>query len=322
MGRKHRNDRITWLKIVLSAMFGILLADALELEYAMSAGVIAILTIQPTKKETISTALGRLYAFLIALCLAGISFKLFGITYTAYFLFLFLYIFICQIMGWHSAMGMNSVLISHFISSGSMSVSAVRNEVMIFAIGVGIGILANLHLRKRVETIERLMDETDEQMIQILRLMAVQVRVADRVAEMEKSFLHIKEHMEEAKEVAEENYNNQWFCEDIYDMEYLNMREKQCLVLYEMYKTVRLLKTAPHTAEKLAVYLEKMADVFERKNNGRDMLCEFSKLDVYMKGSPLPVEREEFEDRARLFALMRHIEEFIYIKMEFANRFG
>ena len=108
---------------------------------------------------------------------------------------------------------------------------------------------------------------------------------------------------------------------DIYDMEYLNMREKQCIVLYEMYKTVRLLKTAPHTAEKLAEYLEKMADVFERKNNGRDMLCEFGKLDVYMKGRPLPVEREEFEDRARLFALMRHLEEFIYIKMEFADRF-
>ena len=36
-----------------------------------------------------------------------------------------------------------------------------------------------------------------------------------------------------------------------------------------------------------------------------------------MKETPLPVTREEFEDRARLFALMQDIEEFLQIKAEF-----
>ena len=36
-----------------------------------------------------------------------------------------------------------------------------------------------------------------------------------------------------------------------------------------------------------------------------------------MKSTPLPVERNEFEDRARLFMLLRRIEEFLMIKKEF-----
>ena len=42
-------------------------------------------------------------------------------------------------------------------------------------------------------------------------------------------------------------------------------------------------------------------------------------MDVWMKSKPLPVERKEFEDRARLFALMRDMEEFIGIKVEFSE---
>lgn len=322
MGKISRSVVINWLKIVMAAGLGVWLANLLQLEFAISAGVIAILTIQPTKKETINTALGRLYAFIIAMLIAGVSFRIFGFTYLAFFIYLLPYIFICQVLGWYSAMGMNSVLISHFISVGTMNREAIANEVMIFFIGVGIGILANLHLRKRVATIERMMSETDHQIVTILRRMSERILNSDMSDYNGECFQELKEQMEEAKELAEENFNNQFTSRDIYDMEYLSMREKQCLVLFEMYKTIRQLETSPHTAGQLSGYLAKMAEVFQKSNTGREMMREFIDLDLYMKSQPLPVERGEFEDRARLFALMRHIEEFIRIKMEFADRFS
>nr|MCR4618628.1 hypothetical protein [Lachnospiraceae bacterium] len=45
----------------------------------------------------------------------------------------------------------------------------------------------------------------------------------------------------------------------------------------------------------------------------------FEKLDKAMKEMPLPVEREEFEDRARLFALMRGLEKFLNLKREYVR---
>ena len=45
-------------------------------------------------------------------------------------------------------------------------------------------------------------------------------------------------------------------------------------------------------------------------------------LDREMKEEPLPLERIEFEDRARLFALIRLLEEFLNIKKEFMKEYS
>ena len=90
-------------------------------------------------------------------------------------------------------------------------------------------------------------------------------------------------------------------------------------ILYEMYKSVRELDTSPITAKRISDFLKDMSDVFEKGNDGKELLQEFLQMDLSMKSEPLPVERKEFEDRARLFGLMRDMEEFIQIKVEFAG---
>ena len=76
--------------------------------------------------------------------------------------------------------------------------------------------------------------------------------------------------------------------------------------------------------EKLAIqvisdFFEKMAGEFHRENDGVALMEAFKEMDAYMKKQPLPMQRQEFEDRARLFIMMRYIEEFIAIKMEFSS---
>ena len=317
-----KNIVINSIKIILAAVAAILIAYELELEFAMSAGIVAILTIQPTKKETIRVAMGRLCAFLAALIIANGSFCIFGYTVVAFFIYLIFYISVCQIFSWNSAMAMNSVLISHFVTLGSMSLSSLSNEALIFVIGVGCGIIANLHLRKKTGYIEKLKDETDGQIIKILSRMSERILNKDISDYNGQCFTVLRKQIREAKNAAEENFNNQFGSQDKYDMEYIAMRDRQCQVLYEMYKSIRKMDTSPHTAGAISEFLKNMAEVFERGNDGKQLMDEFTKMDMYMKSQPLPVTRKEFEDRARLFCLMRSIEEFIQIKMEFAEKYA
>lgn len=311
MGKINRCKLINSIKIISAAIVAIVVASLLKLEFAISAGIVAILTIQPTKKETVKIAVGRLCAFAVALVLAYVCFLLLDFTVVAFFLYLFAYIFVCQIFSWNSAMAMNSVLISHFITVGSMDRVAIGNELAIFIIGVGCGIVANLHLRKRVDYIEKLKKETDEQMIRILSRMSERIINKDISDYNGECFNILRNSIREAKNVAEENYNNQFGLEDTADIEYIAMREKQGQVLYEMYKSIRNMDTTPHTAAKLSEFLKKMVDEFHNGNLHESLQEDFDDMDKYMKSQPLPVEREEFEDRARLFSLMRSIEEFI-----------
>ena len=162
---------------------------------------------------------------------------------------------------------------------------------------------------------------TDEQIIRILSRMSERILSQDKSDYNGECFASLKTQIQRAKNVAEENFNNQFGSGDIYDMEYIKMREEQIQVLYEMYKNVRAIHTIPATAETISVFLREMSEVYHRNNTGKDLMEQFLELDASMKSQPLPVERNEFEDRAKLFGLLRSIEEFIQIKKDFAKKY-
>lgn len=308
-------------KIVIAAGVSICLADAVELDFPVSAGIMSILTIQPTKKETLKTAFGRFLAFLTALFIANLCFGVLGYTMTAYLAYLAFYIFICQTAKWYSAMAMNSVLISHFLTFGNMGTDAVWNEARLFFIGVGIGIAVNLHLKKNVDYIEELKESADNQIREILRRMAERVVKTDVSDYGETCFPELRNSIRRAKNVAEENYNNQFKSDDTYDRDYIRMRDKQCQALYQMYKSIRTMETTPVTAEKISGFLLLVAESYHKNNTAKELLIQFHELDEQMKSHPLPVKRKEFEDRAKLYHLLRNMEEFLMLKAVFSDKY-
>lgn len=314
----NKNIIFNTIKIGGAAVVAILIAMALQLEFAVSAGIVAILTIQPTKKETIRTAVGRLCAFVIALLIALLCFEYIGYRIEAFFVYLIVFIFICQCFKWYSAMAMNSVLISHFLTFTHMEICAIMNEVLIFFIGVGIGIVVNLHLHKKTNYIEQLKEQADEQIRNILQRMSVRIMDRDISDYNGECFGKLSACIRNAKNIAEENFNNQFGSKDTFDREYIRMRERQTHVLYDMYKRVRRIRTKPLTAQVISEFLEQLSREFHRENTGEELLKEFHIMDDEMKSRPLPVTREEFEDRAELYTLLRDIEEFIKIKVDFS----
>lgn len=297
------------------------IAQLLHLEFVASAGVISLLTIMPTKKETFKTAGIRFLAFMVALVLAFACYTLVGFNIKAFAVFLIFFILICQLCKWNYALTICSVIASHFLILGDMSFAHVMNEVLIFTIGVGMGMLANLHLRKDVHYIERLKDETDAEMKSILAGMAKHILDED-FTDYNGELLHqLRKSIRHAKNVADMNYNNQFKTTDIYDIEYIRMRDKQCMVIHEMYKIVRHIHTTPSTAHEISDFLKYMSETYHKENDGKLTLEKFKEMDLGMKSKPLPVERKEFEDRAMLFNLLRKIEEFVTLKIEFSEKF-
>ena len=304
-------------KISVAEIFAIICAKALKLDFAVSAGIVAILSVQPTKKETLKTALARLLAFAVALVISIILFNLLGFTVPVFFIYLAVFILICQWRGWLSAMAMDSVLISHFLTFGKSDLSEIINEVLLFIIGVAFGILVNIFLHKKTNYIEELKTDTDEKIRLALHRMSLRIlnpKLSDYNGDC---FISLNQSLFTAKKQAEENYNNQFSKKDTYDSRYLAMRENQTKVLQEMFKCARNITTTPHTAPLLAEFLEKVSQEYHKDNDVSSLLKELAELRTKMKCQPLPVERTEFEDRANLFMLMERLEEFLLIKNQF-----
>lgn len=301
-------------KITLGAMIAILIARFFQLEFYISAGILTILTIQNTKKETIFTALERLVAFVVALIIAYINFNIIGFDITGFIAYLFIYIFICQYFKWYSSMAINSVLISHFLTFNSYTLPDINNELGLFIIGVGIGVIANLHLNQN-SYINVLKKEADDQIKYILLRMSK--RVLNELDDYDgKCFIKLNHLIINAKAISIENENNALFIKNT-DLKYIQMREHQTQVLQEMYKVICHLNTKPITAKIISDFLYKITIEFHERNNCIELLEEFKIIHMKMKEERLPVSRKEFEDRARLFYLMQLIEEFLLIKKEY-----
>lgn len=310
------------IKLICAALLAMSIAQLLQLEFVASAGVISLLTIMPTKKETLKTAGMRFLAFAVALVIAFGCYSLVGYHIGAFAVFLVIFIPVCQICKWSYAMTICSVVASHFLILGDMSIAHIMNEILIFTIGVGMGVIANLHLRKDVNYIEQLKDETDAEMKSILAGMAEHILDAENTDYNGELLHQLRKSIRHAKNVADRNYNNQFRTTDIYDIEYIRMRDKQCMVIHEMYKIVRHIETTPSTAHLISDFLKYMSETYHKDNDGKLTLEKFKEMDMAMKSKPLPVERKEFEDRAMLFNLMRKIEEFVILKIEFSEKFS
>lgn len=308
------------LKITAGAILAILLASCLGLKYSATAGIITILSIQNTKKETIQTALSRAAAFGCALVLSFVCYRLFGYTVLAFGVYLLGFTLVCLRFGWTAAIAMDSVLITHFLAEKVMNIPMVANEIGLFVIGAGIGVLLNLHLHPKENEWRKQMDEADEAIRAIIQRMAQRIRTLDRTNYDGSCFISLDKQLEAAKKLALTNMDNTLGTPSCYELDYVQMRQFQSQVLRQIYNSIQMIAYLPDQAPVIADFFEQISREYARTNDVKKLLDTLHELILSMKKETLPQKREEFESRAVLFYILKQLEEFLLLKKNFVNR--
>ena len=319
------NKKTFWIKsvkITAAAVLSIFIAGELGLKYSATAGIITILSIQNTKRETFLSAFNRGLAYVCALFLAACAFALLGFTLPAFGVYLLLFALLCQMRGWTEAITMASVLITHFLGEKSMSLGMLWNETAVFAIGTGIGILVNLHLHPREKEFDRLAEAVDQQMRGVLRSLAdllshEKESDRERAEELTGTFDRLAEALKQAELCAVANYNNALMHSDPLQLDYVHMREKQSVVLHGIFDNVKELPYLPAQASQVARLIYEIEEDYHRSNNVEGLLASTQQLFETMKTEELPRTREEFEARALLFYILTQINKLLQLKREF-----
>lgn len=319
---KWKPQLLKSLKIAIAAVLAIALAGELHLRYSATAGIITVLSIQNTKRETLRSARNRGLAFLCALILAGIAFSILGFSLWAFAVYLFLFAILCMYANWTEAIAMDSVLITHFLTERSMTTELLLNEILLFIIGTGFGILINLHLHKREAAFECLAGEVDEQIKGILRRMSEWLPKQDKSEYGSDCFLRLEEALEKAKLCAADNYNNHLTGSNTYELDYIRMREQQSVILKEIYSNIKSIAYLPIQAAQVADLLKRIEEEYHKENTVEELLARLEKLLADMKRQQLPETREEFEARAILFYILMQLKNMLQLKKDFMLTVG
>lgn len=306
------------LKIAVGCSAAILIARLLGLEHGTSAGVITLLSIQDTRRDTFRVAGKRFLDFFLALGLALLTFPSLRYGVLAFGVFLFLFTLLCYLLSSEEGLSSNVVLASHYWIAGALTPRLVLNELALLVIGVGLGILVNTYMRDisgRIRQDQAFIDESLRNL-----LLALSDRLEGRPPRPHMEFSRLRAHLKDTLARSRAHEDNRLRKETRYYSEYAALRRNQCALLENMWEAADGLSFLPEQAAATAALLRDVAASFHRLDNAGSLLEELEGRRAAFRTAPLPATREEFEARALLYQIVRDLIYLLRAKKEFAGR--
>ena len=308
------------VKTGVSAVLAMILANALQLLYAPSAGIIAVLSVTNSKKSSLQTGIYRLFSLTLATLISYICFSLLGYQPIAFGIFLLLFIPIAVSLGLSDGIVVSSVLVTHYLVEESMSWGIIFNEYLLMTIGVGFALIANLYMPNAENRLKEDQQIIETMFKKLLTEMSSYLKQEITEQKLLENCNGLLSFIRQGQLRAQTYQENQWVVRDVYYASYFAMRRSQVSVLHDMIESLDRIEVVEIQVEKIVSLLEYTSETFAEENDGNEILARI--FDVYeeYRQMTLPTSREEFENRAELFQFLQSFKSFIEIKAEFSQR--
>lgn len=318
------------IQIAVAMALAIFLGYYFELKYAAAAGIVTLATVQNTRKETLRISIKRVIGFIAMIVLAIIIFNTIGFNVIAFGLLVLLLGIFCTYFDMGLVLSSNAVMATHFLDTGSTSQFILLNEIYLFIIGVGIGVLVNIITPVGNRDFDSIKKKLDEDMKYIFILIAKKLRndfeVENKVLYQDVFDIYFRNKITSLREfikMAENSYfeeaENLIFQEDKYLVEYFYMRLDQLVILEKIYDSTKKIEIIRPEAERIASYIEHIAKMYKETNNVGSLIEEGYMLLADFRDSELPKDRPEFETRARLYMILEGLISCIEVKYFFVR---
>ena len=103
------------IRIAVGSALSFFVCRLFGIQNSASAAVITLLSIQDTKKETLSDVVKRFFSYLFAIGLDYILFTYIGFNAFAFFVFMFIFVSAAYKLNWLNTLSSSTVVTTHFL---------------------------------------------------------------------------------------------------------------------------------------------------------------------------------------------------------------
>lgn len=304
------------IKTAIGTPVAISIAQLLGLSNFVSAGILTILCIQPSRKRSVLSAWDRFAACILASIFSFFFFELFG--YNTIVLGIMLAFFIPATVLFKIAQGIttSSVIIINLYSAGHIDYAFLINQFLLIIVGVGVGLLVNLYM----PSLDKQLRKKQIKLEQNFRIILYEIAAYIRNKNMDwdgKEITETQEILDEALDLGERDRENHMLRTHHAYYEYFSMRAKQFELLKKMLPLVTKLPKKDSLSEQIADFFENLSDAVHPGNTAVLFLEDLKKINESFLREDLPKTKEEFETKANLYRLLREIESYLIIKKRF-----
>lgn len=309
-------------KMALSATIAIFIANHMELNFGVTAGIISILSIQDTKREALLISLKRIVACFIAIIFSFILYVVLGSNPIIFGLFLIMYIPLTIKFNIQESMVVGAVLSTHLLTNENINYYWILNEGALVIIGVCVAMIFNLYTPNLEKEFEVNREMIELQYRTILSDMAESLIMNKFPSDEEEIFEITEKLIDKNRKIAQNILNNYLILKnDYYYLSYMEMRVGQFETIKRMRKHFLRFYMTYSQSELLSDYTYKVAFNIHKDNNCVDLINELNILREEYKKMELPQNREEFENRALLFQFLNDLEDFLLLKKAFKDKY-
>lgn len=308
-------------KVIVSAFVALLVAQALQLSTPSAAAIIAILSVMDTKKVSLAATGQRLAAAVLALVIGMGIFAVFGFDVISFGLYLLCYIPLAYLLKVDIGVAPSTVLVIHLWTQQQLTFELFVNELLLVTIGAGVAILLNWYMPSYRQEIERVREEIEDKMREVLLKMSGFLTIGNGKNDGEVLQL-LKEKLSEAREYVRLEAENHLTKEVTYDYQYFEMRRDQSKLLEIMAANLNEFRWDGEEMAILSEMFKQTAQQLTEQNTASQLIDDIEDLLEQFRERPLPQTRREFEKRAQLYQLLRDLKRFVQLKVDFFQTYG
>ena len=308
-------------KVIVSAFVALLVAQALHLTTPSAAAIIAILSVMDTKKVSLAATGQRLAAAVLALVIGMGIFAIFGFDVMSFGLYLLCYIPLAYLVKVDIGVAPSTVLVIHLWTQQQLTFELFVNELLLVTIGAGVAILLNWYMPSYHQEIERVREEIEDKMREVLLKMSGFLTIGNGKNDGEVLQL-LKEKLSEAREYVRLEAENHLTKEVTYDYQYFEMRRDQSKLLEIMAANLNEFRWDGEEMAILSEMFKQTAQQLAEQNTASQLIDDIEELLEQFRERPLPQTRREFEKRAQLYQLLRDLKRFVQLKVNFFQTYG
>jgi uncharacterized membrane protein YgaE (UPF0421/DUF939 family) len=313
-----KRDQRTILKIIVAFTLAIAIAWLFQLPGSITTGILAIISIQPTKTDTISIIFKRILSMMIGFAFALGLWQIFGYSLFMYVIVgvLFsLFSFLTKLMvGVVPTLVLLGILVNH----GVFDLVVLLQTTMMLLISAGVSAAVTFLYPSNAHKALKAVAETTDHLIKssLQRFFETLSHPEDQIGR-QLAFKDLDAHGNALIREAELANKDFLFAQDNSLYAYLKMRQSQMNRIRRMFRLVQSIDVPTPFAQGILDFITELIPAIGADDKATALRAKLHSLTKDYRQKPLPKTREEFEVRAILFQMLSELDYFLSLKIQY-----
>ncbi|USB34871.1 aromatic acid exporter family protein [Paenibacillus sp. YPG26] len=295
------------IKTTIATVLAIVIAHLLGILNPLSAGLLAILGVDVTRKRSIHTVSSRFFASIMGLVMSSVLFYIFGFHIWVLAVYILIGFPLISRANLKEGIVTSSVVVFRVFGGEDVSFEALFTQILLLIIGLGSAVVVNLiYMPNEEDKLTGIRRKVDSLFGLIFERIASQLRDPDYVWDGQE-LIEASREVELGLSTANRALDNQVIAPDEAWAIYFYMRKQQLDRIESMLQLISQVYQRMPQGEKASVLFDQLSIDVKRETytgNTEHMLQE---LEKEFKAMELPHSREEFEIRSAILQLCREL---------------